>query len=119
MPDDTGAAAMVSAIRRLLARTVDRPGTVGYGVGVAVPLALWCVFGAVSVFVDGLHISRILEWWDGMARLPVQVQLAYVAGFCGACSAMCYALAARLLRADVHTGNEVANAVQIQRRETT
>ena len=100
---DTGAGDVVRAIRGYIDRATNRPGAVGDGVGVVVPLALWGVFGACSVFVDGQHLSRIATWWDGMARLPVRTQLAYLAGFSGACCAVCYALAARLLRTDVHT----------------
>ena len=101
---DAGAGDVVRAIRGYIGRLTNRPGTVGHGMGVAVSLLVFGWLGTSGVFVDGLHVSRLLEWWDGVARLPVRTQLAYLAGFCWACSGVFGALAYGLLRAADHTG---------------
>jgi len=103
---------MVRTIRGYLNRTVNRPGTVGRGVGVVVSLVLFFWLGTSGVLIDGLHVSRLLEWWDGVARLPVRTQLAYLACFCWACSGVLRALAFGLQRANIHPGGgEVAHAI--------
>ena len=96
---------MVRTIRGYLNRTVNRPGTVGHGVGVGVSLVLFCWLGTSGVLVDGLHGSRVLTWWDGVARLPVRTQLAYLACFCWACGGVFRALAFGLQWAATHTGS--------------
>lgn len=104
MTNDTGVGDVVSTIRRYIDRTFNRPGAVGDAVGVVVPLVLWCIFGAASILIDGLHISRLVEWWYGVDLPPVRTVLAYLAGVGGIGYCVCSALAARLLRAADHTG---------------
>ena len=94
--------------------TVGSPKIVRGCKRMAFALSLFGVAGAVGVAVDLLGVPRLFG-----GTLDARAALLYLAWTCTFGGVYLGALLVGLQRADVHTGDEVANAVQIQRRETT